>query len=96
MKNVNWKCVMFAAIILMLSGFGVSVYGLGVQSYNTALAGVITIGTVCVSWWFWVMFIIRSMITNADRTIANVADIKADIREVRSLIEQDIISNRQR
>jgi hypothetical protein len=87
---------MFAAIILMLSGFGVSVYGLGVQSYNTALAGVITIGTVCVSWWFWVMFVIRSMIANADRTIANVADIKADIREVRSLIEQNFISNRQR
>jgi hypothetical protein len=87
---------MFAAIILMLSGFGVSVYGLGVQSYDTALAGVITIGTVCVSWWFWVMFIIRSMITNADRTIANVADIRKDIQEVRSLIEQDIISDRQR
>jgi hypothetical protein len=87
---------MFAAIILMLSGFGVSVYGLGIQSYNTALAGVITIGTVCVSWWFWVMFVIRSMIANADRTIANVADIKADIREVRSLIEQNFISDRQR
>jgi len=87
---------MFAAIIFMLSGFGISVYGLGVQSYETALAGVITIGTVCVSWWFWVMFIIKSMIANADRTISNVADIKADIKEVKSLIEQDIISNRQR
>jgi len=87
---------MFAAIILMLSGFGVSVYGLGVQSYSTALAGVITIGTVCVSWWFWVMFVIRSMIANADRTISNVADIKADIREVKSLIEQNFISDRQR
>jgi hypothetical protein len=87
---------MFAAIILMLSGFGISVYGLGVQSYDTALAGVITIGTVCVSWWFWVMFVIRSMIANTDRTIANVADIRKDIREVRSLIEQDIISYRQR
>jgi len=86
---------MFAAIILMLSGFGVSVYGLGIQSYNTALAGMITIGTVCVSWWFWVMFVIRSMIANADRTIANVADIKADIREVKSLIEQNFISDRQ-
>jgi hypothetical protein len=94
MKFLHWKCVMFAAIIFMLSGFGISVYGLGVQSYETALAGVITIGTVCVSWWFWVMFIIRSMMANADRTIANVADIKADIREVRSLIEKDIISNR--
>jgi hypothetical protein len=80
----------------MLSGFGISIYGLGVQSYETALAGVITIGTVCVSWWFWVMFIIRSMITNADRTIANVADIRKDIREVRSLIEQNFISDHQR
>jgi hypothetical protein len=87
---------MFAAIILMLSGFGVSVYGLGVQSYDTALAGLITIGTVCVSWWFWVMFVIRSMIANADRTIANVAIIRQDIREVRSLIEQNFISDHQR
>jgi hypothetical protein len=94
--NVNWKCVMFAAIVLMLSGFGISVYGLGIQSYNTALAGLITIGTVCISWWFWVMFIIRSMIANADRTIANVAVIRQDIREVRSLIEQNIISDLQR
>lgn len=87
---------MFAAIILMLSGFGISVYGLGIQSYNTALAGLITIGTVCVSWWFWVMFIIKSMIANADRTIANVADIRQDIKEVRLMIEQNIISDRQR
>jgi uncharacterized protein YybS (DUF2232 family) len=96
MKNINWKFVMFAAVILMLSGFAVSLYGLGAENYSTALVGLITVGTVCVSWWFWVMFVIRSMIANADRTIANVADIKAGIREVRSLIEQDIISNRQR
>jgi hypothetical protein len=87
---------MFAAVILMLSGFCVSLYGLGAENYSTALVGLVTVGTVCVSWWFWVMFVIRSMIANSDRTIANVADIKADIREVRSLIEQNFISDSQR
>jgi hypothetical protein len=87
---------MFAASGLMLSGFCVSLYGLGAENYSTALVGLIMVGTICVSWLSWVMFVIRSMILNADRTVANLLDIKAVIREVRSLIEQDIISNRQR
>jgi hypothetical protein len=96
MKNMNWMCVMFAAVIFMLCGLGVSVYGLETEDKATALAGLVAIGTVCVSWWFWVMFVIRAMIANADRTISNVENIRTDIREVKSLIEQDIISARQR
>lgn len=87
---------MFAAVIFMLCGLGISVYGLEIESKSTALAGLIAIGTVCVSWWFWVMFVIRSMIANADRTIANVESIRTDIKEVKSLIEQNFIFDRQR
>jgi Zn-dependent protease with chaperone function len=84
---------MFAAVISMLSGLYVSLYGLGTQNASTVLAGLIIIGTVFVSWWFWIMLIIRSMISNADRTIA---DIKADLQEVKSLIQQNYISSGQR
>ena len=87
--------MMFAAIIFMLCGFGVGVYGLVTESSYTAMAGLVVIGTVCVIWWFWVMFIIRSMIANADRTIENVASIRADLKEIKSLVEQDFFE-RQR
>lgn len=89
MKTLNWKVIMFVAISMMLSGLAISVYGLGVDDHSTVFMGLATIGAVCVSWWFWVMFIIRSMIDNTERTLSNIESIRHDLSTVKTLIKQE-------
>lgn len=45
--------------------------------------------TVCISWWFWVMFIIRSMMQMTDRTLKGVADIRDDLGQLKELLAED-------
>ena len=89
MKTLNWKVIMFVAISMMLSGLAISVYGLGVDNHRTVFVGLTAIGVVCVSWWFWVMFIIRSMIANTERTLTNIESIRHDLNIVKTLITQE-------
>ena len=89
MKNTNWQTVMFAAIIFLLMGFGVSLWALYEHNTTLAVGGVILMATVCVSWWFWVMYIIRSMMRMTDNTLKNVAEIKTDIQHLKILLTED-------
>ena len=89
MKTFNWKIIMFIAVVLMMSGLAISIYGLGVDNHRTVIAGLLTISTVCISWWFWVMFIIRSMIDSTERTLSNIESIRLDLDTVKTLIKQD-------
>jgi hypothetical protein len=95
MKTTHWKLVMFFAIILMLMGSGMSLWAVHAHNQALAIAGIVVVMIVCASWWFWVMFIIRTMIEINDRTLANVKDIHEGISTVRSIL-QDYESTRQR
>lgn len=92
--KIYWKFAIFAAIIMFLCILGF--YGIEVNNKTTAVAGIIVIGTVCVGWCFWAMFVIRSMIVNTNRIISSVNYIREDIQAVRTLIEQDIVSAHKR
>lgn len=89
MKNVNWLFVMFAAVIVMIAGFSISLYGLDQDHHNTVLVGLVTVIAVCVSWWFWVMFVIRTMIRCTDETTSGLEELKTGIREVKTLLAKD-------
>ena len=89
MKNTQWQTVMFAAIIFLLMGFGVSLWALYEHNTKLAVGGVILMATVCVSWWFWVMYIIRSMMRMTDNTLKNVAEIKESIEHLKILLTED-------
>lgn len=80
---------MFAALIFMLVGAGISIWAVHNHDQNLAIGGLILIGTVCVSWWFWVMFIIRSMINSTTKMIAGVDNIKTHITEIKILLQSD-------
>jgi hypothetical protein len=77
---------MLAAVFFLLAGFGVSIWGLLAKSNGIIIAGFATMVVVCASWWFWVMFVIRSMIKYTERTTVNIGDIKIGIYELRRLI----------
>jgi quinol-cytochrome oxidoreductase complex cytochrome b subunit len=93
--KIHWKIVMFVAIIAMLAGLAVSVWGIGHENIEAAWIGLITIGAVCVSWWFWVMFVIRTMIECTDKTNQGLSEIKTGIKEVRGMV-QELDSNESR
>ena len=80
---------MFVAVTMMISGFAVSAYGLAVDNHQTVLAGLVAITAVCVSWWFWVMFVIRSMIDNTERTLVNIEAVRQDLTMVKTLIKEE-------
>ena len=96
MEKVNLKSVMFAAMVLMLIGAGISGYGLGMDNSHTVLVGLITVMAVCISWWIWAMFVISSMISSTERIISKIGEIRSDLSTVKSLLKQDLVSNRQR
>jgi hypothetical protein len=93
--KIHWKTVMFVAVIGMLLGLAVSMWGIGHDNAKAAWIGIITIGAVCVSWWFWVMFVIRTMMECTTKTQQGLGEIKYDIREVRNMVK-DLDSGTQR
>jgi len=88
MKNTHWKAVMFLALSLMAVGGGVSLWGIQQHIQSIAVTGLIIIATVCVSWWFWVMFIIRTMMALNERTVTSLGDIQHDLITVKVLLKE--------
>ena len=84
----HWKIVMFAAIAAMLVGLAVSVWGIGHDDIKATWIGLVVIVAVCVSWWFWVMFVIRTMIDCTEKTQRGLGEIKYDLREVRTMVKE--------
>jgi 4-amino-4-deoxy-L-arabinose transferase-like glycosyltransferase len=93
--KIHWKTVMFVAVIGMLLGLAVSIWGIGHENIKAAWIGLVLIVAVCVSWWFWVMLIIRTMIDCSEKTQQGLGEIKYDLREVRHMI-QDLDSSDKR
>lgn len=88
MKNTHWKAVMFLALTLMLLGAGVSMWGIHHHLKSIAVTGLAIIITVCVSWWFWVMFIIRTMMSLNEKTVNSLVDIQVDLGTVKVLLSE--------
>jgi quinol-cytochrome oxidoreductase complex cytochrome b subunit len=88
MKNTHWKAVMFLALTLMAIGGGISLWGIQHHLQSIAVTGLAIIGTVCVSWWFWVMFIIRTMMSLNERTVKSLVDIQSDLGTVKVLLKE--------
>ena len=78
---------MFVAIVGMLLGLAVSIWGIGQNDIKATWIGLVVIMAVCVSWWFWVMFIIRTMIECSERTQQGLHEIKSGLGDVRSLVK---------
>lgn len=79
---------MLAALTFMLSGVAVSLWGISHRNTNAALAGLVIVGVVCISWWFWVMMIIKTMIKTTDSTCERLTDIKQDLAQVKVLLKE--------
>jgi hypothetical protein len=98
-KNI-WKYMMVGTISIMALGFVLAVWSFNEHHEWGMYTGLVLIAGVCVSWWFWVMFIIRTMIEQTDRTCRNLTEVKHGLVEVKGLVKEYAeftnASNRQR
>lgn len=78
---------MIGAVLFMLAGFALSLWAIDTGYTNLVYIGLFIIGIVCVSWWFWVMIVIKTLLTNTTRTNRNLKGIKEDLGKVRSIIK---------
>jgi hypothetical protein len=95
MKISNWKLVMLLAFLMITGGLGISIWGINTDHNLTIWLGISAIVICCVSWWFWVMLVIRTMIQCTEKTQQGLGEIKYDIREVRTMI-RDLDSSDKR
>lgn len=78
---------MVGAVLFMIAGFILSLWAIDTGYTNLVYIGLFIIGIVCVSWWLWVMIVIRTLLTNTTRTNKNLHSIKEDLGKVRSIIK---------
>jgi hypothetical protein len=100
MNKQLWKLIMFGASLVLVLGFVVALWSVHHDSVTGVYLGLITIGAVCVSWWFWVMFIIRCMISQSEKTCVQLTEVRTGITEVKHLVKEYVeiksVSDRQR
>ena len=84
---------MFAAGIILILGFVIAIWSVNEHNVVGIYLGLVTIAGVCVSWWFWVMFIIRTMIKQNDKTCSELGQVKIGISQVKQLIREYVKLN---
>jgi hypothetical protein len=88
MKNIFWKIVMVLSVVTMITGFVAALYGIHYQDYDVIYLGMVVIGVTCVSWWVWVMSVIKAMWDFTQGTVNKVQEIRTSVKEVRRLFEE--------
>ena len=86
-KNLQWKCVMIGAVLFMIAGFALSLWAIDTGYTDLIYIGLFIIATVCVSWWLWVMIVIKTLLTNTTKTTKNLNGIREDLGKVKSIIK---------
>jgi hypothetical protein len=93
-KELHWQQVMIAAILSMSGGLALSLWAVFHQNDFLAIFGIVVIGVVCVSWWFWVMYVVKTLVNFYTATDSGLVEIKYGLRDIRKLM-QDYESARQ-
>ena len=86
-KKLKWQVVMIGAVLFMIAGFALSLWAIDTGYTDLIYIGLFIIATVCVSWWLWVMIVIKTLLTNTTKTTKNLNGIKEDLGKVKSIIK---------
>ena len=78
---------MIGAVLFMIAGFALSLWAIDTGYTDLIYIGLFIIATVCVSWWLWVMIVIKTLLTNTTKTTKNLHGIKEDLSKVKSIIK---------
>lgn len=78
---------MIGAVLFMIAGFALSLWAIDTGYTDLIYIGLFIIATVCVSWWLWVMIVIKTLLTNTTKTTKNLNGIREDLGKVKSIIK---------
>ena len=87
---------MVGAVLFMVSGFTLSLWALDTGYTSMVYIGLAIIATVCVSWWFWVMIVIKTIMTTSDKTTDGMIHIKNELGTIKSIIRSVITRSRDK
>jgi phosphoglycerol transferase MdoB-like AlkP superfamily enzyme len=87
-KKLHWQEVMTLAITLMIAGLGLSLWAVAHHDDFLAICGIVLIAIVCVSWWFWVMFVIKTLLDFYSKTDVGLVELKYGLKDIRVMIKE--------
>ena len=79
--------VMFTSMIVMVAGFILSLFGIHINNHAFSYLGIGMMTVTSVTWWFWVMFIIKDMFERVERTGDKLVEVKQELGVIRALIK---------
>lgn len=79
--------VMFTSMIVMVAGFILSLFGIHINNHAFSYLGIGMMTVTSVTWWFWVMFIIKDMFERVERTGDKIVEVKQELGVIRALIK---------
>ena len=93
-KKLKWQVVMIGAVLFMIAGFFLSLWALDTGYTQMVYIGLAIIALVCVSWWFWVMIVIKTIMNTTERTSTNITTIRDDIGKLKTIV-RSILSTKK-
>lgn len=88
MKKIFWNASLILSMLFMVVGFITSVYGIFHQLQTFVYMGLMIIGVTCISWWIWVMIVIKQMYDVTKNSMSNIGDVREAIKEIKILVEE--------
>lgn len=95
-KKLKWQCVMVGAVIFMISGFLLSLWALDTGYTQMVYIGLAIIGIVCVSWWFWVMIVIKTIMNSTEKTSSSILSIRDELLKVKDIVRSVITGKKDK
>lgn len=86
-KNGHWNKVMFTSMIVMVVGFIMALSGIYINDHAFSYVGIGMMTVTSITWWFWVMFIIKDMFERVERTGDRIVEVKQELGVIRALIK---------
>jgi len=80
--------IMFASILVLMGGFFTALIGVVNDMHWVSYFGMGLMVATCVTWWFWVMVEIRSMLENLENTSKGLVEVKRELRTVMEVLRE--------
>ena len=78
---------MFTSIILMVAGFAIALAGVYTNDHAFSYVGIGMMVITSVTWWFWVMFVVKDMFERVENAGDRMQEVKEELGLIRALIK---------
>jgi hypothetical protein len=74
-------------IFLVVGGISLAI---GITSFDTLFnIGMILFAFTAVTWWFWTIITVKYIITTMSSATTNLLEVKADLKDIRKVLEEE-------